>query len=108
MTKTNDVDRAPAHAIVMRRAERFGVGKPACKNCHVGGHETDGDYGEIDCGWWCGAKDDETEPDAICDLWLPDFWETPFADEVGGETPEDVNHSMVEASKRYKAAIKSA
>ena len=92
--------------IIKPSADRVGIDKPLCENCHHGTHETDGDYGEIDCGWFCELKREETEPDHLCVLWLPDFWQTPFADEVGGDSPDEVAASIRSAQTKYQNAIK--
>ena len=94
--------------VAQQRAERFGIEKPLCQNCQHGNHETDGDHGEIDCGWFCELQREETEPDHLCVLWVPDFWQTPFACEVGGDSPDEVAASMKAAQSKYHAAFKAA
>lgn len=106
MSETTEETQPQPDSAVMRRSSRFGIDKPACKNCHAGQHETDGNHGEIDCGWWCSARDGEVEADQVCELWLPEFWLTPFAEELGGETLEEMDASMKTARDKYESAIR--
>lgn len=91
--------------MISQHANKFGIDTPACKNCCFGRHETDGDYGTIDCGWYCSISEKEIDQDGICDVWTPEFWMTSFSNEVGGKTQEQVLESVKRAMEKYENTI---
>lgn len=80
-----------------------------CSTCAAFRHESDGEYGEIFCGYYC---DNEDRPgnERLTNLksfpfkkeqrcWQPDFWQTKFADEIDGtdETHDSAAYHFREA-----------
>jgi hypothetical protein len=92
-----------------------GISRADCYSCAYGHEETDGEYGQIYCGWLCEmltellaeVKLDE-EPLYVDDLdiplhmekecWEPNFWISIFPEEA---------HSTNDTKKAYKRFVKA-
>lgn len=103
----------PVESVVMRRSKLAGcVAK--CGTCQHFRHETDGDYGEIDCGTFCTLRDPNCDADgdlsneSCCDLWYPDFWQSTYATRITGPNFEDVNRQMKEAVAAFHSDLLDA
>lgn len=85
---------------VSKRAERFGLLVGTCETCqHLSG---DGEEEPT----YCEVKRVEVSNDAVCPLWMPDFWFTKFADAIIGEGSEQLESSIMSAVEKYRAVVK--
>lgn len=87
--------------------EVSGIEEPSCSSCVYLRRDTDGDYGEIDCGRSCallGITEDENRlpsssklknfPDidikkGDCLGWTPDFWMSTLSNNLTGDPKKD-------------------
>lgn len=103
----------PVESVVMRRSALARcVAK--CGTCQHFRHETDGDYGEIDCGTFCTLRDPNCEAkgdlsdESCCDLWYPEFWQSTYATRITGPSFEDVDKQMKAAVTEFHRDISTA